>query len=64
MDKEIVMTLAPFLCDQSASSCINNQNGESAMDPFHKTVMTRLMVISIVNPQKCLNFFFFYVCTL
>ncbi len=28
------------------------------MDPFHKTVMTRLTVISIVNPQKILIFVF------
>ncbi len=32
------------------------------MDPFHKTVMTRLMVIGIVNPQKCLIFVFLFKC--
>ncbi len=30
------------------------------MDPFHKTVITRLTVISIVNPQKFLIFVFFF----
>ncbi len=30
------------------------------MDPFHKTVMTRLKVISIVNPQFFI--FVFFLC--
>ncbi len=32
------------------------------MDPFHKTVMMRVMVISIVNPQKFLIFVFKKKC--
>ncbi len=34
------------------------------MDPFHKTVMMRLTVISIVNPQKFVFFFFGVVDTI
>ncbi len=30
------------------------------MDPFHKTVMTRLKVISIINPQFFI--FVFFLC--
>ncbi len=34
-----------------------------SMDPFHNTVMMRLMVISIVNPPKVFIFvFFIFLC--
>ncbi len=31
--------------------CIHHEREQLTMDPFHKTVMTRLTVISITNPQ-------------